>query len=101
MVSSTATIPQDTGMSWAASDSLLAVERNMLAGRDELTAAVARLSHLVLDPTLTKKQAAECGRALVGLQAMLSHLGAVEAMTRHTMGAAGETFLWGEECYEG
>jgi hypothetical protein len=96
-----ATIPHAPAMSWAASDSLLAVERNMLAVRDELTAAVARLSHLVLDPTLTKKQAAECGRALVGLQAMLSHLGAVEAMTRHTTGEAGETSLWGEECYEG
>ena len=96
-----ATIPHAPAMSWAASDSLLAVERGMLSVRDELTAAVARLSHLVLDPTLTKKQAGECGRALVGLQAMLAHLGAVEAMTRHTMGEAGETFLWGEECYEG
>jgi hypothetical protein len=90
----------DLVITFAAADSALAVERNLIGLRSEANAAISRLALLVTDPSLKRGQAAACGSAVKGLQAMLAHLGHIENQLGVLMADAGEASLWADEVME-
>jgi hypothetical protein len=55
---------------------------------------------LVTDPTLKRSHAGACGNAVKGLQAMLAHLGHIEASLGPLMHTAGDAQLMGEQILE-